>query len=218
MVRPTTWRSRPLRTVSTSGSSGTGNVRSVVGGGGGAVAAAHGRGAAAGLVGYGTGLRSGRVTVADRGPGGLGSLLLGLFLRVPFARPVAAPAHPDRGTEEFLVIRPALLDVVLGHAEESGGGEFLERRFPVEARAEPGRAGDHRVEEPVHQLSRLVQAALKVDRADHGLQRVGQDRGLVPAAGALLAPAEAYIRSQLEPACYASQGSHVDHGRPQLGQ
>src|ERR1035441_8979366 len=70
--------------------------------------------------------RVGRMAVADRRPGGLGRLLLGLFLGVPFPCPVAAPAHPDRSTEELLVIRPALLDVVLRHAEEAGGREFLQ--------------------------------------------------------------------------------------------
>jgi len=39
--------------------------------------------------------------------------------------------------------------------------------------AEPGRPGDDRVEQPVHQGPGLVQAAVDVHRADHGLQCVG---------------------------------------------
>src|SRR6266851_3102598 len=237
MVRPTTWRSRPLRTVSTSGSSGTLDLsyfrharpqvvpprlaaRSTLGRGGCAAGVPSLRLGLSLIPGQRLGLSlvPGPVPVADRGPGGLGGLLLGLFLRVPLPRSVAAPADPDRGAEELLVVRPALLDVVLGHAEEPGGGEFLQRGLPVQARAEPRRTGDHRVEQPVHQRPRFGQAQLEVDRADHGLQRVGEDGGLVPATGALLAPAQAHVGSQLELAGHARQGAHVDHGRAQLGQ
>ena len=51
-------------------------------------------------------------------------------------------ADPDRGAERLLVVRAALLDVVLGHAEHLGRGELLQRGLPVEPGAEPGRPVD----------------------------------------------------------------------------
>ncbi len=88
------------------------------------------------------------------------------------------------------MIWPALVHVVFGHAEFLGGGQLLQRRLPVQASAQPGRAGDHRVEQAVHERVGLAQAAFDVDGAEHGLERVGEYRRLVPAAGALFALAE----------------------------
>ena len=42
-----------------------------------------------------------------------------------------------------------------------------------------------RVEEAVHDLGGLGDAAAEVDRADHRLDRVGEDRRLVATAGGL---------------------------------
>ena len=52
----------------------------------------------------------------------------------------------------------------------------------------------------------------------HGLERVGEDRGLVPAAGALLALAEPDVVAQAQPAGDAGQRAHVHHRGAQLGQ
>ena len=48
--------------------------------------------------------------------------------------------------------------------------------------------------------------------------RVGEDRGLVPAARALLAAAEQEVVPEAERAGDVGEGAHVDHGRAQLGQ
>ena len=48
--------------------------------------------------------------------------------------------------------------------------------------------------------------------------RVGQDRGLVPTAGGLLAAAQADDGAEVEPAGHVGQRARVDHGRAQLGQ
>src|SRR5690349_25163084 len=92
---------------------------------------------------------------ADRAPGGGGRLLLGFLLGAALARAVDAPAHPDQRTEGFLVVGAALVDVVLRHAQDPGGGQFLQRGLPVQAGPEPGRLGYHRVEQPVHERARL---------------------------------------------------------------
>jgi hypothetical protein len=67
-------------------------------------------------------------------------------------------------------------------------------------------------------LCGVVEAAAEVDRADHGLDRVGEDRGLVAAAGRLLALAELDVIAQADGAGHLGQGAGVDDGRPQLGQ
>ena len=74
------------------------------------------------------------------------------------------------------MVRAALVDVVLRHAEYLGGREFLQRCLPVQAGAEPGRARDDRIEEPVHQGVGFGQPPVEVDGAEHRLERVGQDR------------------------------------------
>ena len=114
------------------------------------------------------------------------------------------------------MIRAALLHVVLGHAEQLCRGQLLQRRLPVKASAQPRRQGDHRVEEPVYQGVRSRQAEVEVDGADHGLERVGQDRGLVPAASALLALAEVHVVAQPEAPGHAREGAHVHHRSAQL--
>src|SRR6266516_5711819 len=68
---------------------------------------------------------------ADRAPGGRGRLLLGFLLGAALARAVDAPAHPDQRTEGFLVVGTALVDVVLRHAQNAGGGQCLQRGLPV---------------------------------------------------------------------------------------
>jgi hypothetical protein len=116
------------------------------------------------------------------------------------------------------VIRAALVDVILGYAQHLGRGQLLKRGLPVQARAQPGRARDHRVEQPVHQPVGHVQALVQVDRADDRLEGVREDGRLVPAPGALLALAQAHVGPELEPAGDAGQGPHVDHRGAQLGQ
>src|SRR5450755_4451743 len=63
---------------------------------------------------------------ADRRPGGLGRLLPGFLLRPALALTVGAGADAHGRPEELLVVRAALLDVVLGHAQHLRGGELLE--------------------------------------------------------------------------------------------
>ena len=116
------------------------------------------------------------------------------------------------------MVRAAFLDVVFGRAQNLRRGQLLQRRFPVQARAQARRAGDHRVEQAVHERVRRREALVQVNGADDRLQGVGQDRGLVPAAGALLALAQADITAELQPAGDAREGAHVDDGRAQLGQ
>src|SRR5580700_10636999 len=205
MARPEMWCSRPRRTVSTSGSSGT---RSAVSCGTGCLPVVS---VVALVV-----LRPGGLRV-DRVPGRLGRVLLGRLLGVALAGAEHAPADPDRGPERLLVVRPALLDLVVRHPEHAGRGQLLERGLPVQSGTQPGRPGDDRVEQAMDQRAGLGQPAVDVDRPDDGLQRVGQDRGLVAAAGHLFAPAEPDVGAQAQLPRHIGQGLHLDHGRAQLG-
>src|SRR5215470_7895629 len=138
----------------------------------------------------GTSPRPAALARADRAPGGRGRLLLGFLLGAALARAVDAPAYPDQRAEGLLVVGAALVDVVLGHAQDAGGSQLLQRGLPVQAGPEPGRLGYHGIEQPVHERARLGQASLDVDGADDRLEGVGQDRGLVAPARAFLAPAQ----------------------------
>ena len=165
MVRPTTWRSRPSRTVSTSGSSGTRQSD-------------RGR-SACDAEGH-------RELAVRRLRGGL----LGLLLGAADAVAVAVVADADLRGEGLHVVGALVLDEVLGDAETVLGGELLERGLPVEPGTHRGGRLDQRVEEQVDDLGGALEPAGEVDRADHGLDGVGEDRGLLAAAGGVLAATE----------------------------
>src|SRR4051794_14418223 len=172
IVAPTTWRSRPARTTSTSGSSGT-TTGSVLG--------------RDGLRGDGLLDAEGRGDLAVRR---LGGGLLRLLLGAADAVAVQRLAHAHLRGEGLHVVGAVVLDDVLGDAEAVLGGQLLEGGLPVQARAERGRRLDERVEQPVHDDRRGLEAAAEVHGADDGLDGVGEDRRLLPAPGRLLAAAE----------------------------
>jgi hypothetical protein len=72
--------------------------------------------------------------------------------------------------------------------------------------------------EPVDHLRGDLDAAAHVHGADHRLDRVGQDRGLVAATGGVLAPAELDVLAQADGATDLGQRPGVDHGGAELGQ
>src|SRR5919106_2999751 len=184
ILRPTTNRSRPRRTTSTSGSSGTRRVR--VG--------------------------------AQGTPGGLGGLGLGLLLAAAPPDSVDGSTDDGRRGEDLGVVGSLFGDAIVGHAEHALGGEFLQRRLPVQAGAQHGRGRDQVVHQPVDERRRGIQAAVQIDGADQSLDRVGQDRGLVTATRGFLTPAQVHVRAQLESSPYLGEGAHVDDSRPQLGE
>ena len=169
-TRPTTQRSRPARTVSTSGSSGTRQA---------------------------LGTRACRAS--DRASSARQAVsaasLLGLLLAASGARveQLAADGRP-RG-ERLRVVRADGGDHVLGHAEPALGGELLQAGLPVQAGAVVGHVGEHLVEQIVDDPARRRRGRARRRSAPSSAStRVGQDAGLVPAAGALLAAAEQQVR------------------------
>ncbi len=116
------------------------------------------------------------------------------------------------------MVRALLGDEVLRDAQALGRGELLEAGLPVQAGTEVRGLLDQRVEEPVHQLGRRVEALVEIDRADHRFEGVGEDGRLVPAARALFAPAEPDEGAEFESATHVRQRTRVDHRGPQLGQ
>ena len=93
-----------------------------------------------------------------------------------------------------------------GTPRPEGGGQLLEGGLPVEAGAHRGGRLHQRVEEAVHHLGGGLDAAGQVDRPDHRLDGVGQDRGLVATAGGLLAAAELDVLAEAEAAGHARPG------------
>src|SRR4051794_17098801 len=198
IVRSSTCASRPRRTTSTSGSSGTGGGRRALGPGG---------------------LRE---LVGERAVRRLRRLLLGLLLRPADAVAVQSVGDPHLGGEGLHVVRTGVLDDVLRHAEIVLGTELLEAGLPVQAGAEGGSRLEQRVEQQVDQRPGVVEpargAAGEVGRPDQRLDRVGEDRGLVVTARRLLALAQADVRAETDRARHLGEGACVDHGGPQLGE
>ncbi len=107
---------------------------------------------------------------------------------------------------------------VLRDAQVVVGGDLLQRGLPVEAGAELGGLGDHRVEDAVDDLGGAFDAELYVDRTEQRLDGVGQDRCLVATAGGFFAATEAYVVADAERTGDDSQGLGADDGSAQLGQ
>src|SRR5215208_4558176 len=147
-----------------------------------------------------------------------GRVLLGLLLGAALAAAVGGAGHRHRGREPLGVVGALLLDGVGGHPAQAGGGQLLERGLVVEGRPPPRRLHHPVLEQPAHQGGRPGEALVEVDGPEHGLEGVGQDRGLVPAAGQLLAPAQPHGVADAQLAGHLGEHVHVDRGRPQLGQ
>src|SRR3954451_3778728 len=206
MRRPVTHASRPRRTTSTSGSSGT-SARGL------------GLAAAVGAASVADGLAAGgRGAGAQRPPRRRRRLLLGFLLAAAGAAAVGPAGDVHHGGEHLLVVGPGLADGVVGHAQRRGRRQLLQAGLPVEAGAQGGGLLDQGVEEPVHEPGGLVEPEVEVDRAQERLEGVGEDRVLVVAAGRLLAAAQPHEGPEPELAADLRQSAHVDHGGPQLGQ
>jgi hypothetical protein len=100
------------------------------------------------------------------------------------------------------------------NAEPGDRGDLLQACLPVQAGAPGGHVGHQAVEQVMHKVAGRLHAMLQEYRADHCLHRVGQDRGLVPPTGALLAPTEVNDRTEIEIPGDVRQGPGVDHSGP----
>ncbi len=75
---------------------------------------------------------------------------------------------------------------------------FLQGRFRVLAPAFQGGFGQQGLEQSQHQVTGGLEAGIKVDRTDDGLQRIGQNRGALGASALGLAFAEAHDLGQAQ--------------------
>ena len=84
---------------------------------------------------------------------------------------------------------------------------------------QPGhRVGEAIVQDPLDEVERGDGPAVQVDRPEHRLERVGQDRCLRPPAGPRLALAEQQPVTELEAAGDGRERCRVDHALAQVGQ
>src|SRR3954452_12320799 len=143
---PTTSRSRPLRIVSTSGSSGIGR----------------------------TCIR--RLQLAQALPRGPRRGRLRLLLRTSLAEPPHRATHLHLGEEPLRVIGPLVGHRVAGDLAEHLRRQLLQPRLVVLATRADARLGDALAQQLHHEALDVLPPALQVHRAEHGLQRVGQDR------------------------------------------
>src|SRR5829696_3971596 len=160
----------------------------------------------------------GRVLLLEsraRFPGGS---LLRLLLRAALAVTPARRADEDRGEEPLLVVRTLLPDGVHRRHVEQPGGELLEGGLVVEH----GQALHHVVEAVPEQAgddgAGGERAAVDVDGADHGFERVGQDRRLAAPPGGGLALAEEDGVAQLHHVGQLGEGGGVHHGLADVGE
>src|SRR6266540_3248796 len=145
-------------------------------------------------------------------------LLFGLLLRPAHPPPELLPAEVHGGGELLLVVGSALGHPVFRDPSEVLRGLLLERGLVVPVPLAPRVRLHARPEQPPDHPRRDPDPLVQVDGSQHGLHGVGQDAGLVPAAGQLLALAEQHVLAQPELPGHACQDRHVHRGRPELRQ
>jgi hypothetical protein len=131
---------------------------------------------------------------------------------------VGDAVDPDGGEEELGVVGAVVDDLVAGRGLQHPGGELLEARLVVLA-ARPGcRLGDAIEQEVEHEGGGGAGPGHDVDDAEHGLEGVGEDRRLLPPAGAVLALAEQQRLTEPELDGHLRQGGGRHDRRPDLGE
>src|SRR5215207_3213264 len=180
MTRPITRSANPRRTVSTSGSSGTGGVE----------------------LGAGVGRRG----------------LLGRLLRTPGALTDHGAVDDDGGEEQLGVVGAfGACDVLRGRAAVDGD-LLLQPRLVVEVIQVGRRLGEVRPDQALDEVVGRRRATVDVHRPDDGLQRVGEDRGLLAAASGVLTAPEQEERAEVELLGHVGQRQGVDHPLAHAGQ
>src|SRR5436190_7453922 len=153
--------------------------------------------------------RSSGAALRDACVGLARSLLLGLLLRAPDARPQRLPGYHDGRRELLLMVGAPVLDLVHGERTELLGGELLKDRlvvavsFTADVRLHP------RFEQALDQLARSIETQIEIDGTEDGFQRVGEDARLVPAARLFLALAQQDDGPQVELPCHVGERGHV---------
>src|SRR5262245_16522448 len=178
---PTTSRSRPRRMVSTSGSSG--------------ISVRFDR---PGAIGDGLRLTRGAEVVPQCLPRGPSGGRLRLFLRSPFALASHLSPHPHFREEALRMIRSLVADAVSRELGEMTRRQLLEPGLVVLAAGAFAGLADAVAEQPEHESLDGAPTAGQVHGADHRLERVGEDRRLLPPAGPGLALAQQQRVAELE--------------------
>ena len=92
-------------------------------------------------------------------------------------------SHPNLGSEGLGVIWPIIGDHVFGYTPLVLCAQFLQAGLPVQAGTQLGGLFQHRIKQPVYDVSRRRETAGQVDRTDHRFEGVGEDRCLLPTTG-----------------------------------
>src|SRR6266542_1464832 len=143
-------------------------------------------------------------------------LLFGLLLGLPLAAAAKPPGNRDLDDEGAIVVWPAGLHerVVRRFAEELLRN-LLEPALVIDRRL-AGRAHEILAKVVVHHLAGRAEATVEVHRADHGLERGGENRSLLPSAAFLLALAEAKLCAQVHRRRLGGENPGIDERRAPL--
>ena len=140
--------------------------------------------------------------------------LLGRLLRAPLAGAVLLAAEEHGGEEPLRVVGALVAHLVAGQLVEPLGRELLEPRSCSRRRRARSACSRMRPSSTAS-TSRLAafEPAVEVDRGDHRLHRVGEDRRLRPAARRVLALAEPQRGAEVDLAGELGQHLRAHHRR-----
>ena len=133
--------------------------------------------------------------------------------RAPARR--AAPRRRSAAGARGRSARPARSRAFRAGAPGRAPAAASSRRRPARRRS-PRPAGPRKIAQ--HEAVGAAPAAVEEHRADQRLERAGEDRGLLAAARALLAPAEAQVRAEVQLARRGRERRLADERRPHPGQ
>lgn len=116
------------------------------------------------------------------------------------------------------MIRTRTRDQIGRRAEAALGCEFLESRLVVLPSGPLGTEGDVVDHQIQHELLGRLPAGVDENGTEKSLQRVGQDRFFLAAAGLILALAEQQMVTDVDSSADVSERRGVDDRSPQFGE
>jgi hypothetical protein len=156
--------------------------------------------------------------VVESRKGGVGGGLLGDLLRTPRTDSEHVESTAHLNIEPLVVIRTAGDRRIRGGGTAIGCESFLKRRLSVECTKALRRCVEVWPDQSLDRLERGHSATVEVDRAEHGLECVGQNRVSLPAPSQILATTEQKVLAKANPPSDSGERNSVHDTLAEIGK